>query len=212
MRDQGEGIPRMFEEMESSFLYLPVLEVIGGRFRVALRNEPIANVDDPAWSRAVRSLPISITQKRAMLGFDRMFANSDYGELNVVERDVAYRELNELVEHGFMEAIGSGSATRYRVVRASVPTAAPATAMTPLDHLVTRMNQVGFITNTDYRDAFGVSRDVAKIALARWAGEGMLVREGEKRGTRYRAGSTWPRPSGSDDFGVRNPENGGRAV
>jgi len=51
MRDQGEGIPRMFEEMESSFLRLPALDVVAGRFRVVLQNDPIFRLDDPKWPR-----------------------------------------------------------------------------------------------------------------------------------------------------------------
>lgn len=49
MRDQGEGIPRMFEEMEAAFLPVPTLDVVSGRFRVVLRKEPIfASDDDPS--------------------------------------------------------------------------------------------------------------------------------------------------------------------
>jgi len=34
------------------------------------------------------------------------------------------------------------------------------------------MNEAGFITNTDYRDAFGVDRNTAKAALAKWMVDG----------------------------------------
>ena len=54
------------------------------------------------------------------------------------------------------------------------------------------MREAGFITNADYREAFGADRNAAKAALARWVADGALVREGEKRRTRYRAGTRWP--------------------
>jgi len=41
----------MFEEMESSFLRLPALDVVAGRFRVVLQNDPIFRLDDPKWPR-----------------------------------------------------------------------------------------------------------------------------------------------------------------
>ena len=40
MRDQGEGIPRMFAEMEGSFLPLPNIEARPREFIVTLRNTP----------------------------------------------------------------------------------------------------------------------------------------------------------------------------
>jgi ATP-dependent DNA helicase RecG len=191
MRDQGEGIPRMFEEMESSFLPLPALDVITGRFRVVLQNNPIFRIDDPKWPQAIRALPISLTQKRAMVGLvDRDFSNADYCELNAVDRDTAYRDLHSLIERGLVRATGSGAGTRYRVVRDSV-SSAPSTPP-PIERLVTRMAEAGFITNTDYRDAFDVDRSTAKTALATWVGQGVLVREGQRRGARYRPGDRWP--------------------
>ena len=193
MRDQGEGIPRMFEEMESSFLPLPELDVVGGRFRVLLRNHPIFRTDDPAWPAAVRALSISLTQKRAMVGLvDREFTNADYCGLNAVDRDTAYRELHDLVERGLVHAAGSGAGTRYRVVREAVAATRPALAATPIARLVARMCEAGFITNSDYREAFGVDRNTAKVALARWVTAGVVLREGKRRGTRYLAGDRWP--------------------
>lgn len=193
MRDQGEGIPRMFEEMESSFLPLPELDVTAGRFRVLLRKDPIFRTDDPAWPQAVRALPLSVSQKRSMVGLvDREFTNAEYCALNAVDRDTAYRDLQDLVERGFAEAIGTGAGTRYRVLREAVPTPAPATATTPIERLVARMSEAGFLTNTDYRDAFGVDRNTAKAALANLVTDGYLIREGERRGSRYRASYRWP--------------------
>ena len=165
MREQGEGIPRMFEEMERSFLPLPEIALVPGRFVVTLRNQPIFTSDDPVWSSAVRDLPVSVSQKRALVGLlGREFANSDYCDLNGVDRDTAYRELHELVDRGVVTATGSGAGTRYR--------------------LVARLEEVGYLTNTDYREAFGVDRHVAKSGLARL--------EGTRRHAKYRPTTSWP--------------------
>ena len=127
MRDQGEGIPRMFEEMEVAFLPVPALEVVSGRFRVVLRKEPIFASDDRAWPQAVRALPISLTQKRALVGLvDREFANADYCALNGVDRDIAYRDLHELVERGLITTSGTGAGVRYSVLRDVPPGRPPA--------------------------------------------------------------------------------------
>jgi hypothetical protein len=54
------------------------------------------------------------------------------------------------------------------------------------------MESAGFITNADYREAFGVERYEAKQALARWTSAGVVAREGERRAAKYRAGPNWP--------------------
>jgi len=190
MRDQGEGIPRMFEEMEVSFLPVPELDVVAGKFRVVLRNEPIFRGADPAWSRAVRALPLSVAQKRALVGLrGHDFANSDYGELNVVDRDTAYRDLHDLLDRGLLTTSGAGAGTRYHVLESAIDAGG---ARSPLAQLIARMEDGGFVTNTDYREAFATDRNAAKIALATWTRQGVLVREGEKRGTKYRKGGAWP--------------------
>lgn len=192
MRDQGEGIPRMFEEMQMSFLRLPELDVVAGQFRVVLRNEPIFHSSDPSWSQRVRALPLGVRQRRALVGLvDREFANSDYCELNALDRDAAYRELADLVTRGFLVMTGTGKGTRYRILREAVPVAAPTP---PLDRLAARMAEAGFVTNADYRECFDADRRTAVLALKAWTEQGVLVREGEKRGTRYRPGPAWPPP------------------
>ena len=191
MREQGEGIPRMFEEMHVSFLPMPELEADGGWFRVILRNTPIFQATDPRWSQAVRELAIPVSEKRALVAMsERDFANEDYRELNRVDRDTAYRELQDLIDRGLIRATGTGAGTRYRVIKEALrqPTVAP----TPIEMLVRRMESAGFTTNADYREAFGVERYQAKQALARWAAASVVVREGTRRAARYRAGSSWP--------------------
>lgn len=122
MRDQGEGIPRMFDEMQTSFLRLPEVDVVAGRFSIVLHNEPIFGTGDPRWSQMVRGLPLSVSQKRALVGLvDREFANAEYTKLNATDRDAAYRELQDLVARGFLEMTGVGAGTRYRVARDAVP-------------------------------------------------------------------------------------------
>lgn len=192
MREQGEGIPRMFEEMQVSFLPMPELDADGGWFRVVLRSEPIFQSTDSRWSQAVRELPILVSQKRVLVALnEREFANADYCDLNRVDRDTAYRELQDLVERGLVEPIGAGSGTRYRVQRGSIalPSTRPAT---PIDLLTKQFETIGFITNADYRESFGVDRYAAKQALARWTASGVVILEGERRGARYRPGPRWP--------------------
>lgn len=193
MQDLGEGIPRMFEEMESAFLSVPDIDVVSGRFRVVLRKAPIFAVDDPRWLRDVRVLPISLAQKRALVAFvDRELANSDYVALNAVDRDTAYRDLADLVARGLVEVRGTGAATTYRVLRTAVRALPVPPPASPIEQFVMRMASAGQITNADVREIFAIDRNAAKYKLARWVSDGVLVREGTHRQARYHPGPSWP--------------------
>ncbi len=191
MRDRGEGIPRIFAEMEESLLRLPDLRPDAHEFTVVLFNQPIFETPDPAWERYVRGLPANTRQMRILAAHPSgSFTNAQYQALNQVDRDVAYREIRVLMDLGLVTASGLvGRGARYRVAQAG---ASPVTAKQgPREVLARRMTQKGFITNGDYREVFGLDESRAKRALARLVESGVLVSQGERRGRRYLGGAGW---------------------
>ncbi len=197
MRQQGEGIPRMIEEMEASWLPVPEFFASAHQFRVVLRNEPIFEGRDPAWTAHVRNLPVNVRQKRALVAFSdaQSFQSTDYQQLNRVDRDVAYRELSALVSKSLVHKEGSGRSLKYKVAAASLPALMKAKPA-PMAALVERMQTAGFIRNEDYREAFAVGRFEASRALNTLVKAGVLVKTGERRGARYTPGPSWPPPDG----------------
>lgn len=192
MRQQGEGIPRMIEEMELSWLPSPEFVPDGREFLVVLRNEPIFQGVDADWTAAVRGLPLDVRQRRALVAFSdrREFQSGDYQALNRVDRDTAYRELNVLEEMGLLDAQGATRGRTYRVKREAGPPLP--TGRSPMARLEERMSRYGRITNTDYREAFGVERRAATEALAAMVADGMIEARGERRAAHYVAGPRWP--------------------
>jgi ATP-dependent DNA helicase RecG len=189
MREQGEGIPRMFEEMEQSWLPMPELRAGPDAFTVILRNEPILQTPDAHWVDYVRSLPLSHRQRRALVAYPRgWFSNAEYQRLNEVDRDLSYRDLRELLRLGLIATEGRGRGTRYLV---NIPPREAQKAPTPSQVLTGRMQERGYIQNSDYRDVFGVDRYAASKALAQLTLSRVLRQEGERRGTRYRPGPRW---------------------
>ena len=187
MREQGEGIPRMFEEMERSLLRLPELVADAASFSVTLRNEPIFDSADPDWVGYVRTLPIGDRQRRALVAFQGgRFTSAKYQSINQVDRDQAYRELSEMVELGFVVPSNKpGRGSTYQVVSGRENAARPE----PVQVLARRLRAQGNIQNADFREVFGVERDVAKARLQDLVARGVLIRTGERRGTRYHPGS-----------------------
>lgn len=184
MREEGEGIPRMFDEMEGSFLRAPEFGVDASEFAVTLRNEPIFTGPSLEWHGIVQALPVSTAQKRILLAHPDGFTNADYQKLNSVGRDQAYREIQEIVGLGVVlpaEAPGRGAvyhvAADLREARAFLQTRLPRLKQFFVRHT--------HLKNTDYREMFELTRDTATRELRRLVQEGYLRMEGERRGARY---------------------------
>ncbi len=188
MREEGEGIPRMFEEMEASFLKVPDVLVQGGEFRVILRNEPIFAGGDPEWQHLVQGLPLSAAQKRVLIAHPDGFTNEDYRRLNQVDRGEAYRQIQEMVAQGVIrEAEARGRGAVYRVAADLMETRAFLTARLPA--LRAHFARHDRLKNADYRELFGVSRHGAVRELRRLVEYGYLALEGERKGARYTPGA-----------------------
>jgi ATP-dependent DNA helicase RecG len=66
MREQGEGIPRIFREMEAADLLPPVFALDDIRFVVTLRNTPVYDAQTRHWLRRFAPLDLSLDQKRVL--------------------------------------------------------------------------------------------------------------------------------------------------
>jgi ATP-dependent DNA helicase RecG len=187
MREEGEGIPRMFEEMERSFLHAPGFVVEAAEFRVTLRNQPVFEGPSSEWQHVVQGLRLSPGQKRVLLAKPEGFTNEDYRRLNDVDRDQAYREIQEMVELGVVVSTGAlGRGAAYRVALGLHEARGFLESRLPVlrDHVQAR----SYVTNADYRALFGVSRAGAKREMRRLVDAGFLRLEGLGRGARYMAG------------------------
>lgn len=67
MRDQGEGIPRMFAEIASQFLPDPILAATPREFSVTLRNTPLLDAADRTVLAALGRLDLDEPEFRALL-------------------------------------------------------------------------------------------------------------------------------------------------
>lgn len=66
MREQGEGIPRIFREMEAADLLPPIFALDDIRFVVTLRNTPVYDAETRHWLRRFAPLDLSLDQKRVL--------------------------------------------------------------------------------------------------------------------------------------------------
>lgn len=109
-RDQGEGIPRMFAEMEDAFLPRPEIEASPRNVSVTLRNTPTLTTADREFVARLGSTEVSDEEFRALLHAHRQgrvenadmrsIAGLDTLESSILLRRLRDRNLLDLHPHG----------------------------------------------------------------------------------------------------------------
>src|SRR6266581_4873907 len=105
LREMGEGIPRMFQEMEHYGLRPPEFAAEGFFFVVTLRNTPVYDDDTLRWLNQFRASEIGFRQRR-LLAYaychGKIFSTAEYQQIAEVDRDTAYREIRSMVKNGIV--------------------------------------------------------------------------------------------------------------
>lgn len=118
LREMGEGIPRMFQEMEHYGLRPPEFSAEGFLFVVTLRNSPVYDEDTLRWINQFRSSEINFRQRR-LLAYaychGKTFSTADYQRIAEVDRDTAYREIRDMVKSGIVVPLKPKSRA-YRII------------------------------------------------------------------------------------------------
>ena len=118
LREMGEGIPRMFQEMEHHGLQSPEFSVEGFIFTVTLRNTPIYDEATLRWLNQFGTSTINSRQRRILAyaySHGKSFSTTDYQRVAEVDRDSAYREIRLLAKLGIVTPFKPKSRT-YRII------------------------------------------------------------------------------------------------
>jgi len=113
MREEGEGIPRMYEEMEDALLSQPEFGVEQAEFRVTLRNEPVLNRLSPLLAERREWFAGRVPQLQTHFKTQRTLTNTQYRQLFGLTRYAAVRELRRLGEERFLSPLGARRGAHY---------------------------------------------------------------------------------------------------
>ena len=187
MRDEGEGVPRIFEEMQESLLKQPEIAVEASQLVVVLYNEPLPTGPTAEWQAVVARLDLTNTQKQVLLAYPNGFTEEQFRAINASDHDQAQREIGEMVAKGVLVPPASGQqAGSYGLSRELRETAAWLERRIP--RLRAYFGTHDRLTNAEYREILGVTRFAARHELARLVEEGILVQKGERKAAYYVAG------------------------
>ncbi|NQW63077.1 MAG: putative DNA binding domain-containing protein, partial [Deltaproteobacteria bacterium] len=116
-REQGEGIPRMFAEMEDAFLPQPEIAVGRRSVTVTLRNTPTLTAGDRAFVARLGSTPVTDEEFRALLHAQRhgRVENADLRLLGGLDTLGASLLLRGLRDRGLLDLHAHGANSFYTV-------------------------------------------------------------------------------------------------
>jgi ATP-dependent DNA helicase RecG len=183
VRERGEGLPRMFEETEQSFLPPPELRTEGRFFTVKLRNTLVFDDATMNWLRTFPLKGLNIRQQRILAHSYQSgrgyFVLREYATINNIDKDTAKKEIRQLVDLQVVEVVGSRKGAKYcpLLQRGSIE-----------ERLRDYFSRHVSLTNTDYRKLIGNIHVVtASVQLRKFVDDGLLRKEGQRRATRYYA-------------------------
>ncbi|MBI4714562.1 MAG: putative DNA binding domain-containing protein [Nitrospirae bacterium] len=185
MRELGEGVPRMFDEMEREGFYPPRFEDIAGvSFQVALRNQPVYDESTLKWLQGFKDLDLTGDQKRllvyAHLHNDR-FTSRQYQNLVGMDIYRASSSIKDLIRKGVVRSPHKGSRIYEVIGSADVLKYIPE----ELSRLLQEAGKITTLTNQQVRNILGVSRGTATRYLRHWSTSGWLKFVKKGRGSRY---------------------------
>jgi len=187
MRDQDEGIPRIFQAMEREGLYPPEIRLEAEAiFTITLQNTVAYRPETLRWLAQFETWGLSGNQKRILASAKEhggAFTSRHYQDLVGIDIYRASREIKELIRKGLVRLPKKGGRV-YEI--ASSPEARMALEKPPEFSTLEPLLKVnGYIKNEDIRKALKVPAISAKRIAQRLVAAGWLRPEGERRGRRY---------------------------
>jgi len=181
MRSLGDGLPRIFQEMDQQGLNPPEWKEEEVFFCLVFRNTPILDESTLAWLKQFSDYTLNPRQKR-ILTYAKVhggvFSSSDYQKFGV-DRDGAYTEIKNLVHQGIVEPFKKhGKVYRVREIKGG-------TGMPGLTWVMEPLREKGYFILQELKVPESVSREKVRGIIRSLAEEGYLNPMGRGKAPRY---------------------------
>jgi ATP-dependent DNA helicase RecG len=183
MREQGEGIPRMFDAMLSADLQPPSFQISGFRFVVTLRNTPVWSRETRQWLATYADQDLSRDQMRVLAYAHEhglQFTSREIQNLLNIDIYAASSLIKSLMRKAVVELRARGGRV-YEVLPPLLQRPVPEA----LQHLLPAFRETDKVTNADLQRIWGLPRKPAYHRAKALVDEGWLEPVGRGRGAGY---------------------------
>ena len=188
VEEYGDGIDRMYREMEARLMEPPVFEATASSVTVTLRNRMLVDIEDQVWLKQLGSDDVTSDERRAIVAARRA-GRVTPRDLRAMlpDTDVAAL-LARMVNKGLLTRIGHRGGTRYELSDAMVRRAgSPGMAARNRRRqvLLDELRRRGSLSATEAATLLDASPVVARGLLNELVGLGLARAAGRTRARRY---------------------------
>ncbi len=196
VEEYGEGVDRMFQEMESRLMHPPEFTATPDSLTVTLRSQFLIDLDEQAWLLALDPWAGSAAQRRVLVELRRRGEAAKRHLADVLPNTDLDALLDDMRLSGLVERVGRAGGTQYRLSNDLIRRAGTPTGDKTLDR-ATRLLQAiehhGSITTTEAANLLGVDRAAARKILNDLTAAGQTQAVGNTRARRYCPAASPPR-------------------
>lgn len=184
----GEGVDRMYHQMETRLMLPPEFTATADSVTVTLRNQFLVDLEEQAWLLALEGWPGSAEERRVLVELRR---RGEAAKRHLCEAmpnlDMDYI-LDRMRLQGLVDRIGRAGGTRYRlsadvIRRAGAP--AEAEARRHSSALLAELQRVGSLSTAEAAKLLDIERTAARNMLNELAAAGKVRPVGNTRARRY---------------------------
>ena len=191
VEEYGEGIDRMYREMEARLMEPPVFEATASSVTVTLRNRMLVDVEDQVWLNQLGSDDVTTDERRAIVAARREGAVTPRDLRAILpDADVATL-LARMVNKGLLTRTGHRGGTRYELSDAMVRRAGSpgmAAQNRRRQALLDEIRQRGSLSTTEAAALLDAAPAAARNLLNELVRVGLARAAGRTRARRYYLG------------------------
>ena len=185
VEEYGEGIERMYREMESRLLEPPIFAATGSSVTVTLYNRSVVDVEEQLWLQALDGEHLTADERRLLVEVRRAGGSITPRRLReVVPHADVRRLLAQAHARGLLARIGTRGGSRY-VLSNSIVQLAGGAGTTDTQALLEELRRRGSLSTTEGVNALGTSPATVRNLLNKLEQAGLVRAEGNTRARRY---------------------------
>lgn len=188
VEEYGEGVDRMFHEMESRLMEPPVFDATSGSVTVSLRNRVLIDVEDQVWLRQLERDELTAHERRALVATRRNGVVTPRSLRAVIPEADVGAVLSGAVAKGLLRRVGVRGGSRYVLSDAAVLRAGSSPLASPLGQrqvLLDEIRRNGSLSSSE--GAVLLGRDISQVRnlLNELVELGLARTQGRTRARRY---------------------------
>ena len=187
VEEYGDGVDRMFREMEARLLEPPHFAATPASVTVALRNRFLISVEDQAWLSVLSPWPMDAAERLVLVTARREGFVTPRRVRTLVE-DAPVEILASMVAKDLLKATGRAGGSRYLLsdnVLRQVGSDAARSDAARRETLLAALRDAGSLSSVEGAELLGTPMPVARQLLNELVQAGLARAEGKTRGRRY---------------------------